>query len=149
MEQRRVSTRLRTLLEGRVVFNNRFSLIECTVRDISESGAQIMFAHPVRIPLEVELEIPKRNLNRHARLVWSNGRAHGLAFTDAPGQQTTQATPTTPPAPEPQPAPSDQPLAPSFAEVSVREILDEARSRLADNLGVSIDAIKLKLAVEY
>jgi hypothetical protein len=60
-----------------VVFNNRFSLIECTVRDLSDTGAQIAFAHPVTLPPEVELEIPRKELSTRARVMWSDGKTHG------------------------------------------------------------------------
>ncbi|MDQ4135074.1 MAG: PilZ domain-containing protein, partial [Pseudomonadota bacterium] len=60
--ERRNSERKRTLLQGRVVFNNRFSTIECTVKDLSGTGAQIAFEHPTEIPRQVELEIPSRGL---------------------------------------------------------------------------------------
>ena len=72
MEHRR-SPRTRTILQGRVVFNNRFSLIECTVRDLSETGAQITFSHPVSLPPELELEIPKKGLSTRAKVMWSRG----------------------------------------------------------------------------
>ena len=57
MEHRR-SQRTRTILQGRVVLNNRFSLLDCVVRDLSETGARVAFAHPVALPSDVELENP-------------------------------------------------------------------------------------------
>ena len=145
VEQRRASKRTRTLLEGRVVFNNRFSLIECAVQDISETGARIMFAHPVQIPSEFELEIPKKNLSRHARLVWSNGKAHGIMFIERAGEQVGTENEADQPAPvgesEPRPAagnPSD-----------LRAVLDETRGRIALLLGIEIDAVRLKLEIDY
>ncbi len=48
--ERRNSERKCTLLQGRVVFNNRFSTIQCTVKDLSGTGAQIVFEHPTEIP---------------------------------------------------------------------------------------------------
>jgi hypothetical protein len=59
MEQRR-SSRNRTLLQGRVVFNNRFSLLDCTVRDLSETGAQIAFAHPRYASITTRAGDPKK-----------------------------------------------------------------------------------------
>ena len=58
---RRNSTRKRSLLNGRIVFNNRRSVIECTIRDISETGAKILFSHPTPIPAEFELDIPSKD----------------------------------------------------------------------------------------
>jgi hypothetical protein len=78
--ERRNSERKRTLLQGRVVFNNRFSTIECTVKDLSGTGAQIVFEHPTEIPREVELEVPSRGLAVRCEVRWSRDKRHGLMF---------------------------------------------------------------------
>jgi hypothetical protein len=78
--ERRNSERKRTLLQGRVVFNNRFSTIECTVKDLSGTGAQIAFEHPTEIPRQVELEIPSRGLAVRCEVRWSRDKRHGLQF---------------------------------------------------------------------
>ncbi len=38
MADNRSSNRRRTVLKGQVVFNNRASAIDCTVRDLSDTG---------------------------------------------------------------------------------------------------------------
>ena len=38
--EKRKSSRARSLLAGRIIFNNRTSVIDCTVRDISDTGAK-------------------------------------------------------------------------------------------------------------
>ncbi len=58
--EKRKSRRARSLLAGRIIFNNRKSVIDCSVRDISDTGAKLAFAHPVLLPPEFELDIPKR-----------------------------------------------------------------------------------------
>ena len=78
--QRRTDDRARTLLKGRIVFHNRFSTIDCVVRDLSVGGARIAFDHPIDIPDEFELEVPTKNLFAKARVVWSNGKEHGVTF---------------------------------------------------------------------
>ena len=97
-EDRRNSERKRTLLQGRVVFNNRFSTIECTVKDLSGTGAQIAFEHPTEIPRQVELEIPSRGLAVRCEVRWSRDKRHGLMFV-------TQAPAAPPPRPQPPAAP--------------------------------------------
>jgi hypothetical protein len=95
--ERRNSERKRTLLQGRVVFNNRFSTIECTVKDLSGTGAQIVFEHPTEIPRQVELEIPSRGLAVRCEVRWSRDKRHGLMFVPQP----SAAPPPRPPAPAP------------------------------------------------
>jgi hypothetical protein len=83
-DKRRSSPRKRTLLQGQIVFNDRFSLIECVVRDLSATGARIAFPHLIEIPPEFELEIPKKSLSLRSRVMWSNGKEHGIRFVGTP-----------------------------------------------------------------
>jgi len=136
MDKRRSSNRLRTLLEARIVFNNRFSLIECTVRNLSQTGARIAFPHPIEIPPEFELEIPRREMSLRAKVVWSDGKEHGIRFIE--GRQDT--------------APEDgriqrKQTASDAERHSVEEILNEARHRIAQVMGVSPDAVELRLEI--
>src|SRR4051812_47239076 len=48
----RSSRRVRSLIQGRVVFNNRNSTFDCTLRDSSETGARLTFSAHVPIPDE-------------------------------------------------------------------------------------------------
>ena len=137
MEQRRASIRSRSLLEGRVLLDSRLSPVECTVRDISETGARIAFAHPVPLPPEFELQIPKKKLSRHVRVVWSEERSHGLMFIEAEPDTTGSSHP---PAGR-TPAASDS--------LTVTAILDDARARIARHLGIPIEAVRLKTEIEY
>jgi hypothetical protein len=82
MAENRLSNRRRTVLKGQVVFNNRASAIDCTVRDLSDTGARIVFADVFLPPPEFELEIPSRDLQVQARLVWSRGATHGIVFAE-------------------------------------------------------------------
>jgi hypothetical protein len=81
-EGRRARPRNRTVLKGQVVFNNRASALDCTVRDLSDTGARVTFADVSIPPPEFELEIPSKGLRVHARLVWSRGATHGVAFRE-------------------------------------------------------------------
>ena len=141
-EQRRTSKRLRTLLEGRVVFNNLFPPLECTVRDLSETGAQIMFSHPVKIPQEFELEIPKKGLSRHVRLVWSNGASHGLLFND-PAEASLPRI-----AAEPHEAIPSVPSG-EMAGTAIGDVLEEARHRIAQLAGLPASLVRLKVEIDY
>jgi hypothetical protein len=75
-EGRRSRQRKRTLLKGQVVFNNQASALDCTVRDLSDTGARITFADVSIPPPGFELEIPGKGLRIQARLVGSRGATH-------------------------------------------------------------------------
>jgi len=79
MDQRS-SERARTLLAGRIIFNDRSSVIDCVVWDLSSGGARLSFDFPISIPDRFELEIPKRNISAPVRVVWSDTKEHGVTF---------------------------------------------------------------------
>jgi PilZ domain len=80
MHERRSSRRWHAALRARIVFNNRSSVLDCTVRDLSDTGAGISFAGISPLPTEFELEIPNRGFRVHGRLIWSRGTNHGVMF---------------------------------------------------------------------
>ena len=80
MQERRSSKRWGAYLKGRIVFNNRSSVLDCTVRNLSDTGAGISFAGISPLPTEFELEIPNRGFRAHGRLIWSRGTNHGVMF---------------------------------------------------------------------
>jgi hypothetical protein len=82
MIERRSSKRWRTVLKGQVVFNNRSSVLDCSVQDLSDIGAGICFADAPELPPEFEIEIPSRGLRLPARLIWSRGANHGVMFLE-------------------------------------------------------------------
>lgn len=139
VEQRRASQRSRTLLEGHIVYNNRLSRMECTVRDLSETGARIVFAQHVKVPVEFELQIPKKKLIRRAQVMWYDGQNHGVMFLDD-GEANDVSSRA-----------QDEAGTLSLGREasSVPEILDEARQRIAKLLGVSVDLIQLKVEIDH
>jgi PilZ domain len=80
MLDRRKVHRGRSYLGGQIVFNNRFSTLDCLVKNFSEAGAKIVFCDPVEIPGEFDLTIHQKNHNRHARVVWRTETEAGVAF---------------------------------------------------------------------
>jgi hypothetical protein len=82
MEERRQVPRHKSLLRGRVYFNNRNSTAECLVRDISAHGARLIFADEVLIPEIVELYIPAKEQMLRAQVIWRNANESGVAFAN-------------------------------------------------------------------
>lgn len=140
VEQRRVSPRSRTLLEGHIIYNNRLSRMECTVRDLSETGARIVFAQPVKVPAQFELQIPKRKLVRQAQVMWYDGQNHGVMFVEDEASQ---------PIHKPSASKSQgKVLAIKKEPASVPDIIEDARQNIARLLDISVDVIQLKLEID-
>lgn len=135
LEQRRASPRSRTLLKGHIVYNSGVSRMECIVRDLSETGARIVFAQPVKVPPEFELQIPKKKIIRRAQVIWYDGRHHGVMFLKGTEGASDMAPPVF----------GSLPIGEETSGVS--EILQETRLRIARTLGVSPNVIQLKLEI--
>jgi len=80
-EQDRTARRQRVLKDGKIVFNQNSSVIDCTIRDISETGAKVLCEHTAAVPDECRLVTLKDNLIRDAKVIWRRGEQVGLLFT--------------------------------------------------------------------
>jgi hypothetical protein len=76
--ERRQSPRRRTLKGAQIVFNDRRSVIECTVRDMSSHGALLAVPSLLGIPNEFELRLDGDL--RSARIVWKGIGKIGIAW---------------------------------------------------------------------
>ena len=83
MFERRKAQRGRTYLSGQIVFNRRFSTLDCLVKNLSQDGAKIVFSGVVAIPGEFDVLIPWKGESRRARVVWSDETQAGVAFLHA------------------------------------------------------------------
>ena len=63
MDDRRSEPRLRVFKAGTIEFGG--AGIDCTVRNITATGAALEVASPVGIPHEITLSVPTRQLLRH------------------------------------------------------------------------------------
>ncbi len=80
MSERRHHQRRRTLKAGQIVFNQRFSVITCTVRNLSDGGACIEVANSVGIPDDFDLTIEPEHVNRSCHVAWRSEHRIGVAF---------------------------------------------------------------------
>jgi hypothetical protein len=74
--------RRRVLKQGRIILNNRFSVIDCMVRDISLGGCRIRLYAKFALPLHFILAFPALGVEREVALVWQNERDAGVRFLD-------------------------------------------------------------------
>lgn len=80
MDERRIKRRQRSLKAGKIVFNRQLSVIDCTVRDLTDEGACLVMGSPVGLPETFELLIPVDNFKRTCRVVWKSSDKIGVAF---------------------------------------------------------------------
>ena len=79
----RGAPRRRTLTGGKIVYGDGAYTYDCTIREISTSGARIGIAGGIVIPRAFFLIDQKRGTAFEAVLVWRNGTQAGLKFRAA------------------------------------------------------------------
>ena len=77
MDQRR-HPRSRTLKAAKILFNNHYSVIDCTVRNLSSSGACLHVASSLGIPDTFDVVLD--GVTRPCRAVWRRERQLGVEF---------------------------------------------------------------------
>ena len=78
--ERRPHKRRRMLLGGVVVSGAGAYVFDCSIRNLSESGAKIVCAKGVQLPPRFHLIIVRDRLVCEAELSWRQGDAYGVAF---------------------------------------------------------------------
>lgn len=79
VERRKVS-RHKSFLRGTINLNNRQSVLDCLIRDISPYGARLIFSGAMTVPDRLELHIPQKDQTLHAQVIWRHGREVSVAF---------------------------------------------------------------------
>ena len=80
MEERRTDPRQRVLKGAKIVFNDKRSVINCTIRNLSETGARVQVESQSGIPTYFDLLIEGEERYRHCRLMWRMDHSLGLSF---------------------------------------------------------------------
>jgi PilZ domain len=78
MVETRRATRHRVLKAGKIEFGG--GAIDCTVRNLSSSGAALGVTSPVGIPEKFTLIVPGDGLHLPCRVVWRNISRIGVTF---------------------------------------------------------------------
>lgn len=79
MEERRLTQRHRTLKGASIVFNGGRSAIDCTVRNFSESGANLRVTSVLGIPEEFVLQMSDKTTH-NCKVAWRRATELGVAF---------------------------------------------------------------------
>ena len=77
VETRRVP-RHKVLKAGTIEFGG--GAIDCTVRNLSVTGAALLVSHPVGVPEKFTLVVPGDGLHLPCHVAWRNGYRIGVAF---------------------------------------------------------------------
>jgi hypothetical protein len=81
--ERRRDVRTRAMLRGKIVFNGGYCSMDCTVLDLSPSGARLQLSDWVHVPEHFELRVPY-GPQRPATLVHLKGSTAGICFEPGP-----------------------------------------------------------------
>jgi hypothetical protein len=74
--------RQRVFKGAKIVFNGYHSVLDCTVRDLTETGARLRLSSTADVPQQFELYFPQEKLIARARLAWQMGRDCGIALAE-------------------------------------------------------------------
>ena len=81
-DRRRPDPRRRTLLGGRVAYNDGANVFDCTIRDLSDSGARITVPGQQPIARDVFLINIRDRVVYKALVMWNRGGQAGLSFQE-------------------------------------------------------------------
>lgn len=79
-DEQRDNRRNRTYLGGKIVINDSASVIDCLVRNKSETGCQVIVEHHDGIPENFELKIPTTGERFKCTIAWRRMEKIGLKF---------------------------------------------------------------------
>lgn len=83
MDERRHAQRARTFRGGKILLNNRRSVVGCTVRNLSDTGACLQVESIADIPDRFDLAIEGDELIYPCRLMWTSENRIGVSFPGA------------------------------------------------------------------
>jgi hypothetical protein len=84
VDDKRHALRHRVLKEGKIVLLNNWSVVDCCVRDISDTGARLRCKDQVAVPQEFRLLLAAENTIRDCTVVWRRDDLIGVQFTSEP-----------------------------------------------------------------
>jgi PilZ domain len=91
MSERRRAVRQKSFLRGCIYFNNRRTVVDCLIRDLSESGARLQFSDAISIPDSFELYIAQKEQTLRAKVERRHGMDVGVSFSDVAPDKSVPA----------------------------------------------------------
>ena len=84
MTENRVKARRRTLKVGKIVFNERQSVIDCTIRNLSDAGACLELPAGVGFPTSFHFTVGVEGPVRPCKVRWRSRNRVGVTFGHNP-----------------------------------------------------------------
>lgn len=81
-EEKRRAPRLKAFKAGRIVFNHGGSTIDCTIRNLSDTGAKLVLEQALLAPDQFQLQF-QDGLLRSCTVRWRKLTEIGVSFGDA------------------------------------------------------------------
>jgi hypothetical protein len=78
MTERRATTRQRVFKSGTIEFEGK--VIECTIRNVSPTGAALDVPSPAGIPHEITISFTTGNIRQTGHVVWRKEKRVGVSF---------------------------------------------------------------------
>jgi two-component system cell cycle response regulator len=82
--ERRTSPRVKVLKKGKLILPNNISVFDCTIRDVSETGARLRCEQTGLLPNELQLMFHAIREVRYVRVVWRRNGELGVQFLTPP-----------------------------------------------------------------
>jgi hypothetical protein len=79
-EEKRLAPRQRVLKAAKIITMDNTSVVDCTVRNMSETGAQLVIEKSVKMPDEFQFFLANGDTVRDAELAWHRGDRVGVKF---------------------------------------------------------------------
>jgi hypothetical protein len=79
MERRRVQ-RTRVLKAAKIILNSSTSLLDCSVRNLTNLGACLQISSPLGIPQQFDLTFDSARSRRPCRMIWQTSKQLGVEF---------------------------------------------------------------------
>jgi hypothetical protein len=83
-DEKRRTRRHRVLKDGRIITLDNYSVINCMVRDLSDTGARLKCGDQIAVPNEFRLQVGHEPTVRPARAIWRRGNEIGIIFIGEP-----------------------------------------------------------------
>lgn len=81
MVESRVAKRQRVLKSAKIIYGPSQSVVDCAVRDLSDTGAKLICQRNELLPDEIRIVFLQNNTIRSAKIAWRRGEQIGIHFT--------------------------------------------------------------------
>jgi hypothetical protein len=82
--EKRVARRQKVLKHGKILLPNGLTVLDCTLRDMSATGAKLIVGDPGAIPNTFRLVLTAERTMREVKVVWRRPEMVGVHFLSEP-----------------------------------------------------------------